>query len=151
MAKYASAPFGDAVPVEGADHLIFVEPVEAEPFDFRGHSVCRAGPTLSAALVLTSTACQGKSFGLGVLVDLGFKPGTDEDAAWLHVYVMLSRATSSDDLLVLRAPDEAFLLRGPPADLAARLRAFSARTNQCRKKATKLAEELGLSRSLHAE
>ena len=52
--------------------------------------------------------------------DGGAKPKEDDDCR-LHLYVMLSRATSLEDLLLLRAPSVDFLLRGPPADLRARL------------------------------
>jgi len=63
---------------------------------------------------------------------------------------MLSRATSANDLLVIRAPPESFLTKGPPADLAAQLRTFSARTAACRVVAERLVQELGLTALLHA-
>eukprot|EP00959_Pyramimonas_sp_CCMP1952_P294221 6154066-Pyramimonas_sp.AAC.1 len=40
---------------------------------------------------------------------------------------MLSRATTVDDLLMIRDPGLDFLARGPPADLVERLREFSSR------------------------
>ena len=67
----------------------------------------------------------------------------------LHLYVMLSRATSAQDLLLIRAPPESFLTQGPPADLAARLRTFNARTQACRVAAERLARELGFAPFLH--
>ena len=67
----------------------------------------------------------------------------------LHLYVMLSRATSANDLLVLRAPPMSFLTQGPPADLAARLRTFRARTQACRVAAERLARDLGFTPFLH--
>ena len=54
-----------------------------------------------------------------------------------------------DNLLMMRDPGLEFLSRGPPADLAARLRAFSSRTEMCGKEADKLAGELSLARFLH--
>ena len=48
----------------------------------------------------------------------------EDDAWWLHLYVMISRATKLDDLLLLRAPPESFLLRGPPEDLLRQLDVF---------------------------
>ena len=42
------------------------------------------------------------------------------DGLWLHLYVMLSRATTAENLPVIRDPGSDFLSRGPPADLAAR-------------------------------
>ena len=68
----------------------------------------------------------------------------DDNNWWLHLYVMLSRATTLDDLLLLRAPKPEFLLHGPPADLRKQLQKFAVRVDRCRSTATKLAEELGL-------
>ena len=73
----------------------------------------------------------------------------DDGTWWLHLYVMLSRATSSENLLLIRAPGLDFLTRGPPADLAARLRTFNSRTRACRAAAEKLARKLGLAAFLH--
>eukprot|EP00959_Pyramimonas_sp_CCMP1952_P259628 5428503-Pyramimonas_sp.AAC.1 len=58
-------------------------------------------------------------------------------------------ATTVDNLLMMRDPGLDFLARGPPADLPARLRAFSSRIEECRKEAEKLAGELGLAHFLH--
>ena len=85
----------------------------------------------------------------GVIVDAGCKDANDLDTLWLHLYVMLSRATTIDNLLMVRDPGLDFLARGPPADLAEKLRKFSSRTATCRKEAEKLARELGLDRFLH--
>ena len=83
----------------------------------------------------------------GVLLDCGRRekganPKSDDDW-WLDLYVMLSRATHSEDLLLMRAPDVEFLLRGPPKTLKEALRKFAARTKACRKTAQALAAELG--------
>ena len=72
------------------------------------------------------------------------------DNLWLHLYVMLSRATTSENLLVIRDPGVEFLSRGPPADLAARLRDLAGRTKRCHSAAEKLAHNLGLTEFLHA-
>ena len=85
----------------------------------------------------------------GVIVDAGYKDSSDMDNLWLHLYVMLSRATTAENLLVIRDPGVEFLSRGPPADLAARLRNFDTRTRRCRKAAAKLAYELGLQEFMH--
>ena len=85
----------------------------------------------------------------GVIIDAGCKEQDDTGSLWLHLYVMLSRATSSNDLLLLRAPPDEFLTRGPPADLAARLRAFTARTEACRVAAEDLARQRGFAQFLH--
>ena len=83
---------------------------------------------------------------LGVLLDCGRRekganPKSDDDW-WLDLYVMLSRAPRSEDLLLMRAPDVEFLLRGPPAALKEAPRKFAARTKACRKTAQALAAEL---------
>ena len=85
----------------------------------------------------------------GVVVDAGRKDADDLDGLWLHLYVMLSRATTVENLLMIRDPGLEFLSRGPPADLAARLRTFNSRTERCRKEAEQLAGELGFVRFLH--
>ena len=126
MDKYTSAPFCELL----EDHaktldraatqsLVFLEPQTSMAFDYRGHKITRTGFHISHGRVLTSTACQGRTMPLGVIIDAGCKDDrteADRDARWLHLYVMLSRATAARDLLVLRAPDLEFLKRGPPAD-----------------------------------
>ena len=49
----------------------------------------------------------------------------------LHLYVMLSRATPLDNLLLLRAPEVGFLLRGPPKELRTKLAVFAERVEHC--------------------
>ena len=75
----------------------------------------------------------------------------DDDDWWLDLYVMLSRATRSEDLLLMRAPDVEFLLRGPPASLNKQLRKFLARTEACRKTAKALASKLGFEEFLRLD
>ena len=72
----------------------------------------------------------------------------DDEAWWLDLYVMLSRATKLDDLLLLRAPEPEFLLRGPPKGLQQQFKVFDKRVVDCRKKATERAKELGFDRFL---
>ena len=117
------------------------------PFKWREYAVHRTGFPLTHGAVRTSTACQGKTLRHGVIVDCarresGAHPMEEEDW-WLHLYVMLSRATSLDDLLLLRAPDADFLLRGPPADLRVRLAIFARRVRATRTRAEALARSLG--------
>ena len=131
----------------GAKHtvgLVFIEPQTSSPFDFRRHKITRTALPISHAQVLTSTACQGRTMTQGVIVDAGCKDSSDMDNLWLHLYVMLSRATTAENLLVIRDPGLQFLSRGPPNDLETRLCAFQERTQGCRTDATSLARELGL-------
>ena len=67
----------------------------------------------------------------------------DDDDWWLDLYVMLSRATRLDDILLTRAPPASFLLKGPPKMLRQQLESFAARTEECRQTAKELAAELG--------
>ena len=113
----------------------------------------RTGFPFSHANVVTSTACQGRTFRKGVVIDCGrheggSTPKVDEDW-WLDLYVMLSRATTLDDLLVVRAPPSDFLLRGPPASLAQGLKRFAWRTGACRARAREIAGELGFENVLY--
>ena len=85
----------------------------------------------------------------GVIIDCGRQEGglhpKDDDDWWLDLYVMLSRATRLEDLLLMRAPDLTFFAKGPPKTLRTQLEKFASRTSECRIEAAKIAEELGLS------
>ena len=85
----------------------------------------------------------------GVIVDAGCRDSGDLDGLWLHLYVTLSRATTAEHMLVIRDPGVDLLARGPPADLATRLRTFEPRTRRCRGDAKTLARALGLAEFLH--
>jgi len=54
----------------------------------------------------------------GVIIDCGRQEGgahkKEDDDWWLDLYVMLSRATKLEDLLLLRAPDLDFFAKGQP-------------------------------------
>ena len=89
----------------------------------------------------------------GVVIDCGRLEGgahpKDDDDWWLDMYVMLSRATRLEDLLLMRAPPPSFLLQGPPASLRKQLQKFALRTEACRRRAEELAAELGFQEFLH--
>ena len=133
--------------------LLLVEPkTTLMPFTWREYKVSRCGFPLTHAMVRTSTACQGKTYELGVVIDCAKRElgahKTDQDDYWLHMYVMLSRATSLRDIVLIRAPDASFLLQGPPADLQRRLKMFRSRVDTCSRKALALAKELGFHKFL---
>ena len=67
------------------------------------------------------------------------------------MYVMMSRATRLDDLLLLRAPNVEFLKHGPPKVFRDRLAQFDRRARSCNTKAEQLVKELKLDRFLHDE
>ena len=72
-----------------------------------------------------------------------------DDDWWLELYVMLSRATRLEDLLLIRAPAFDFVRRGPPAGLKRQLLKFAARTEACRRVAERLTIELGFAELFH--
>ena len=63
--------------------------------------------------------------------------------------MMLSRATKLEDLLVMRVPEAEFLLRGPPASLKSQLKKFAKRTEENRRIAETVANDLGFTEFLH--
>ena len=84
----------------------------------------------------------------GVIIDCGRHENgntikEDEDW-WLDLYVMLSRATRIEDLLLERAPPLSFFLSGPPKLLQTALKQFAKRTRDCRVQAKTLAMQLRL-------
>jgi hypothetical protein len=91
----------------------------------------------------------------GVMIDCGRQEGgahpKENDDWWLDLYVMLSRATRLEDLLLLRAPDLEFFAKGPPKTLQKQLTKFARRTEACRQRAEKIAMELGLASFLRPE
>ena len=91
----------------------------------------------------------------GVIIDCGRQEGgsykKEDDDWWLDLYVMLSRATRLEDLLLLRAPDLDFFAKGPPETLRKQLAKFARRTENCRKQAERVARELGLTAFLRQE
>ena len=95
----------------------------------------------------------------GVVIDCGRQPptgknddkGKDDDDWWLDLYVMLSRATRLEDLLLIRAPDLEFFAKGPPKTLCQQLVKFAKRTEDCRAEAERIAKELGLDGFLRPE
>ena len=155
MEKYDGAPFtkllqnqcSTLLPAD-TQHLVFIEPRASDPFVFREFTVTRTGLPISHARAITSTACQGRTMRDGVIIDCGRNEGgshpKEDDDWWLDLYVMLSRATRLEDLLLMRAPDLSFFAKGPPKTLRMQLAKFAARTNACRKQAEKIAKVLGL-------
>jgi hypothetical protein len=160
MGKYTGAPFcktlldqDDSLLPSHTQSLVFIEPRTSKAFIFREHKVIRTGFPFSHGQVITSTACQGRTMRAGVIIDCGrIEVGDtkkhDEDW-WLDLYVMLSRATRLEDLLLMRAPPSSFLLQGPPKSLRQQLVQFARRSEACRETAATLAAELGFSEFFH--
>lgn len=112
------------------------------------HTVRRTGFPLTHEKFLTSTACQGLTVHTGVSIDCARVPpagkiGMCDDDWWLHLYVMFSRATRMEDMLLLRPPPRDLLERGPPQNVRAALERFSRKIAASRLDAEDLARELG--------
>ena len=68
----------------------------------------------------------------GVIIDCARQDGgahpKEDDDWWLDLYIILSRATRLDDLLLLRAPGVDFFAKGLPKTLRTQLAKFASRT-----------------------
>ena len=113
------------------------------------HSVKRFGFMLMHAHYLTTTASQGQTIRAAVTIDCARnepqgKQGTDDDAWWLNLYVMFSRVTRMEDMLLVRPPPRELLERGPPASVRAALQRFERVERDTVAGAILLAERLGI-------
>ena len=93
------------------------------------HNVKRAGYMLTHASFMTVNASQGQTIHTKVTIDCArIEPqgnrGTSDDDWWLNLYVMFSRATKMEDMLLLRPPPRTLLERGPPAAVREALQRF---------------------------
>ena len=84
---------------------------------------------ITHANYLTVTASQGQTIRAGVTIDCARNEpqatrGTSDDEWWLNLYVMFSRVTRMEDMLLLRPPPRQLLERGPPASVREALRRF---------------------------
>ena len=131
--------------------LLCYTPVVSE-FTWRSsetHTVRRTGFPLSHAYYLTSTASQGQTIRTGVTIDCARIPpqghrGTKDTDWWLHLYVMFSRATCMEDMLLLRPPPRALLEGGPPASVKEALARFERKIAESTEAATLLAAGMGM-------
>ena len=64
----------------------------------------------------TTYACQGLTLDGGVVADLRRNGGLDDDDWWLAIYVMISRARTLENLLLIGFTEQVqkLLQRGPP-------------------------------------
>ena len=131
-----------------AGGIFVLRPMEVEfPWATGGvrHQVRRTGFTLTHADYLTVSSAQGQTLRRGVTMDCGRTTGsrgmTDEQW-WLNLYVMFSRVTRMEDMLLLRPPPRRLLEAGPPASVLRALRGFEQKTRASVEAAMELAEEL---------
>ena len=104
---------------------------------------------MTHANYLTSTASQGQTIRTGVTIDCARvapagKQGMADEDWWLHLYVMFSRATCMEDMLLLRPPPRELLEAGPPKNVRQALERFDQRIAASTEAAAKLAAELGI-------
>ena len=126
-------------------------PIEVE-FKWRSsdvHTVKRVGFPLTHANYLTSTASQGQTIRTGVTIDCARlvpagRQGMKDSDWWLHLYVMLSRATCMEDMLLLRPPPRSLLEAGPPPDVKRALERFEQRIATSTAAADQLAAKFGI-------
>ena len=113
----AREPDGKVKPVH--ERLAFV-PAATRSFKRmiagRNWTIRRRQVPLTSALDRTIQSSQGKTFRGGLIGDMG-NLNTDRDAFWSAMYVLLSRATRMQGMLLLRCPPESFFDAGPPAYL----------------------------------
>ena len=136
---------------DAARSLLLYRAVEAE-FTWRSsdtHSVKRTGFALTHAHYLTSTASQGQTIRTGVTIDCArIEPrggqGASDDQWWLHLYVMFSRATCMEDMLLLRPPPREFLERGPPASVREALEGLERKIAESTEAAATLCAAMGV-------
>ena len=131
--------------------LLLYTPVETE-FSWRSsetHTVKRIGFPLTHANYLTSTASQGQTLRTGVTIDCARveprgRQGTKDAEWWLHLYVMFSRVTCMQDMLLLRPPSREFLEAGPPAAVTKALERFEQKIGESTEAAALLAKAMGM-------
>ena len=113
------------------------------------HPVKRDGFPITHAAYHTSTSVQGKTIRTGVTIDCGrLEPtggqGMSDDSWWFHLYVLFSRATRMEDMLLLRPPPRSLVERGPPAYILKALRRFEELEVSSTEAAKTLCREFGI-------
>ena len=96
------------------------------------YDVRRCGFRITHANFFTSTGSQGLTLREGTIIDCARLPEMDDENWWLHLYVMFSRVTTMDDMLLLRAPPREILELGPPAAIRTKVAQFQERAHICR-------------------
>jgi len=143
----------DHVPEEKLARGLYCMPLMDKTFGWESssvvHSVKRIGFMLTHAHYLTVTAAQGQTLRAKVTIDCARNEpqglrGTSEDAWWLNLYVMFSRVTRMEDMLLLRPPPRELVERGPLASVREALRRFEKAENTTIAEAAMLAQRLGI-------
>ena len=97
-------------------------------------------------MVRTAMSSQGLTFLDGVVADLRRTGGMKDDIWWLNIYVMLSRATRLENLILLGLNDniKTLLEDGPPTYVREKIQELLAKANRAEPKIAKLARSFGI-------
>jgi len=111
---------------------------------YRGLAVTRWQFPLTHAMVRTAMSSQGLTFPDGVVADLRRQGGMTDDIWWLNVYVMLSRATSLSNLLLVGLTNKVkeLLEAGPPEYVKKKIQTLQRKAASTQKRAEEKAKEL---------
>jgi len=131
---------------------LFQLPVMSDDFKWQSkgvHPVKRDGFPITHAAFHTSTSVQGHTLRTGVTIDCArIAPsgmqGLQDDTWWFHLYVMFSRATRMEDMLLLRPPPRELLERGPPRHMLKALCQFEQLETTSTEAAMALCREFGI-------
>ena len=143
----------DLVPDEKLARGLYCMPLMDTTFNFQTsavmHRVKRVGFMLTHAHYLTVTASQGQTIRSKVTIDCARneptgRQGTNDDEWWLNLYVMLSRVTRMQDMLLLRPPPRTLLERGPPPQVREALERFATAESNTVAEAELLARRFGI-------
>ena len=109
----------------------------------------RVGFCLKHADYFTSTASQGQTLRKGIIIDCArLEPtgygGKENTEWWLHLYVMFSRATCMEDMLLSRPPPRSLLEGGPPEYVRQALARFEHKIADSVAAAELLAKAMGM-------
>ena len=104
---------------------------------------------ITHAHYLTTTASQGQTIRAAVTIDCARnvthgERGASDDAWWLNLYVMFSRVTRMEDMLLIRPPPRKLLERGPPPSVREALKRFESTERDTVADAVVLAQRCGV-------
>ena len=144
QAKEEAKDFAGGLVYVQLEQAHFTVPVHCSDGSYRGIAVTRWQFPLTHAMVRTAMSSQGLTFPHGIVADLRRAGGMTDDIWWLNVYVMLSRATSLNNLLLLGLTDKVkeLLEAGPPKYVRKKIQELQHKAASTQKRAEAKAKEL---------